>query len=79
MPFQHVQDRLRSFPNVFHLDCDAFQCFKEEGLLNKETGKRYRQNILEKGSSDDLMKLYRQFRGSDPKPEAMLRNRGLID
>ena len=40
---------------------------------------RYRQNILEKGSSDDLMKLYRQFRGSDPKPEAMLRNRGLID
>lgn len=61
------------------LDCDAFQCFQEEGLLNKETGKRYRQNILEKGGSDDLMKLYRQFRGSDPKTEAMLRNRGLID
>ena len=60
------------------LDCDAFQCFQEEGLLNKETGKRYRQNILEKGGSDDLMKLYRQFRGSDPKTEAMLRNRGLI-
>ena len=61
------------------LDCDAFQCFVEEGLLNKETGKRYRQNILEKGGSDDLMKLYRQFRGSDPKVEPMLRNRGLID
>lgn len=60
------------------LDCDAFQCFQEEGLLNKETGKRYRQNILEKGGSDDLMKLYRQFRGSDPKTDAMLRNRGLI-
>ncbi len=60
------------------LDCDAFQCFREEGLLNKETGRRYRQNILEKGGSDDLMKLYRQFRGSDPKTEAMLRNRGLI-
>ena len=40
---------------------------------------RYRNNILEKGSSDYLMKLYRQFRGSDPKTEAMLRNRGLID
>ena len=61
------------------LDCDAFQCFKEEGLLNKETGKRYRQNILEKGGSDDLMELYRRFRGSDPKVEPMLRNRGLID
>ena len=61
------------------LDCDAYQCFVEEGLLNKETGKRYRQNILEKGGSDDLMKLYRQFRGSDPKVESMLRNRGLIE
>ena len=61
------------------LDCDAFQCFVEEGLLNKETGKRYRQNILEKGGSDDLMELYRRFRGSDPKVEPMLRNRGLID
>ena len=60
------------------LDCDAYQCFVEEGLLNKETGMRYRRNILEKGSSDDLMKLYRQFRGHDPNPEAMLRNRGLI-
>ena len=61
------------------LDCDAFQCFQEEGLLNKETGMRYRKKILEKGGSDDLMKLYRQFRGSDPKTDAMLRNRGLID
>ena len=61
------------------LDCDAFQCFKEEGLLNPETGMRYRRNILEKGSSDDLMDLYRRFRGSDPNPKAMLRNRGLID
>ena len=48
-------------------------------VLNKETGMRYRRNILEKGSSDDLMKLYRQFRGRDPKTEAMLRNRGLIN
>ena len=61
------------------LDCDAFQCFKEEGLLNPETGMRYRRNILEKGSSDDLMDLYRRFRGKDPNPQAMLHNRGLIN
>ena len=61
------------------LDCDAYQCFVEEGLLNKETGKRYRQNILEKGGSDDLMELYRRFRGSDPQTAPMLRNRGLIN
>lgn len=60
------------------LDCDAFECFREEGIMNPETGMRYRKNILEKGGSDDLMEMYRAFRGSEPKPESMLRNRGLI-
>lgn len=61
------------------LEKDAFQCFKEEGLLNSETGERFRKNLLEKGSSDDLMKLYRLFRGRDPEIESLLRNRGFID
>lgn len=60
------------------LDCDAFETFREEGLLNPETGRRYRENILEKGGSDDPMELYHRFRGSDPKTEPMLRERGLI-
>lgn len=60
------------------LDCDAFECFVENGIMNPETGMRYRKNILEKGGSDDLMEMYRAFRGSDPKTEPMLRNRGLI-
>lgn len=60
------------------LDCDAFECFRENGIMNPETGMKYRRNILEKGGSDDLMEMYRAFRGSDPKPEPMLRNRGLI-
>ena len=60
------------------LDCDAFETFREEGLLNPETGRRYRENILEKGGSDDPMELYRRFRGSDPKTEPMLSERGLI-
>lgn len=60
------------------LDCDAFETFREEGLLNPETGRRYRENILEKGGSDDPMELYRRFRVSDPKTEPMLRERGLI-
>ncbi len=60
------------------LDCDAFECFRENGIMNPETGMKYRRNILEKGGSDDLMDMYRTFRGSDPNPESMLRNRGLI-
>lgn len=61
------------------LDCDAFEAFKETGIMNPETGMKYRRNILEKGGSDDLMEMYRAFRGSEPKPESMLRNRGFIE
>lgn len=61
------------------LDCDAFEAFKETGIMNPETGMKYRKNILEKGGSDDLMEMYRAFRGSDPNPESMLRNRGFIE
>jgi len=60
------------------LDADAYQCFVEEGILNRETGMRYRHNILEMGGSEDPMVLYRRFRGADPTPDAMLRGRGLL-
>lgn len=61
------------------LDSDAFECFRQEGLLNPNTGRRYRENILEKGGSDDLMEMYRRFRGADPDAKALLKNRGLLN
>ena len=61
------------------LDADAYQAFVETGdIYNKEVATAFRQNILEKGGSDDPMKLYRTFRGGDPNPEALLRKRGFI-
>lgn len=60
------------------LDADAFEAFEENGIFDPETAKAFRTNILEKGDSEDPMKLYKQFRGSDPNPESLLRNRGLI-
>ena len=59
------------------LDADAFDAFVENGVFDKATADAFRINILEAGSSEDPMKLYVQFRGAEPNPEALIRGRGL--
>ena len=60
------------------LDADAFQAFKETGnIFDHATAERFRKEILEKGGSADAMELYKKFRGSEPKIDALLENRGL--
>ncbi|MFT3753329.1 MAG: M3 family metallopeptidase [Paludibacter sp.] len=60
------------------LDANAFSAFKETGnIYNPEKASAFRKYILEKGDSDDPMKLYRNFRGADPNPDALLKKRGL--
>ena len=59
------------------LDKDAFELFRRKGVFNVSTARSFRENILEKGGSEDPMTLYRRFRGSDPDPDALLRARGL--
>jgi len=60
------------------LDADAFQAFKETGdIFNKKVATSFRKNILEKGDTDDPMKLYVKFRGATPNPDALLKKRGL--
>lgn len=61
------------------LDNDAFEAFKENGIFDRETARRYKENILEKNGIADPEELYRQFRGRDPKIEPLLKNRGLIN
>jgi len=60
------------------LDADAFDAFKEHGLFDPETALAFRKNILEKGGTEDPMKLYMQFRGQEPDASAMLRRKGLL-
>ncbi|MBN2172607.1 MAG: M3 family metallopeptidase [Bacteroidales bacterium] len=60
------------------LDADAFEAFKENGLFDQKTAKAFRENILERGGTEDPMKLYIQFRGKEPNPDAMLKRKGLI-
>jgi peptidyl-dipeptidase Dcp len=59
------------------LDADAFEAFKEKSLFDKEIAAAYRKNILEKGGSEDVMLLYKKFRGAEPKIDALLKRRGL--
>ncbi len=61
------------------LDADAYQSFVETGdIYNKERAESFRKYILEKGDSEEPMTLYRKFRGADPKPDALLKKRGLL-
>ena len=54
------------------LAADGFSLFKEKGIFNQEVANSFRE-LLTKGDSIDPAILYRNFRGHDPEPEALLR------
>ena len=60
------------------LDADAFDAFKETGdIFNQEVAQKFRKHILTPGGIEDGMTMYKNFRGAEPKIDALLRNRGL--
>ena len=59
------------------LEADAFSLFKEKGIFNTEVASSFRKNILEKGGAEDEAAIYRNFRGHDPQPEALMQKLGL--
>ncbi|WP_290101188.1 M3 family metallopeptidase [Duncaniella muris] len=59
------------------LDTDGFELFSEKGIFDPATAKAFKENVLEKGGSEDPMELYVRFRGHEPSVDALLRNRGL--
>jgi peptidyl-dipeptidase Dcp len=56
---------------------DAFEGFKDHGGLTRENGDRFRAMILSRGNTEELAKMYKDWRGTDPSIEPMLINRGL--
>lgn len=61
------------------LDADAFQPFVEKGVFDKATAQAFRDNVLSKGGSDDPMTLYKKYRGAEPDPIYLLKNRGFVE
>lgn len=59
------------------LDDDAYSWFEDHGGLSRVNGQRFRDMILSRGNTEDYGKLFRDFRGHDPKIEPMEKNRGL--
>ncbi|MBN2865366.1 MAG: M3 family metallopeptidase [Thiotrichales bacterium] len=59
------------------LSADAFSLFEETGILNAETGAKFKNTILAAGGSVDPMVLFKSFRGREPDIEALLRHSGI--
>ncbi|WP_046745153.1 M3 family metallopeptidase [Kordia zhangzhouensis] len=60
------------------LDADAFEYFKEHDIFSKEIASKFATHVLSKGGTEHPMTLYKRFRGSEPKPEALLKRAGLL-
>ena len=59
------------------LDADAFEAFAETGdIFNQEVADKFRKYVLTPGGIDDGMTMYKNFRGREPKIDALLKNRG---
>jgi oligopeptidase A len=63
------------------LSADAYAAFEEtampEGSPSLETGRRYRQAILEAGGSRPALDSFKAFRGREPSLSALLRHQGM--
>jgi oligopeptidase A len=59
------------------LSADAFGRFEEAGVFDRATGEAYRKAILAVGGSRPALENFIEFRGREPKPDALLRSYGL--
>ncbi len=67
-----------SYIHAAVLDSDGFEAFKEAGnVFDPELSLKLRQNIYEKGSTQEAMDLYENFRGRKPIITPLLKVRGL--
>jgi peptidyl-dipeptidase Dcp len=60
------------------LDHSAFQWFEDHGGMTRANGDRFRQMILSRGNTEELGKMYSEWRGGEPTIEPMLKFRGLV-
>lgn len=65
------------------LSADAYAAFEEtvgsDGEPSAETGRRYREAILEAGGSRPAMESFKAFRGREPRLDALMRHQGMAE
>ncbi|QIL80219.1 M3 family metallopeptidase [Diaphorobacter sp. HDW4A] len=65
------------------LSADAYAAFEEtvlpDGSPNPETGRKYRESILEAGGARPAMESFKAFRGREPQLDALLRHQGMAN
>jgi peptidyl-dipeptidase Dcp len=59
------------------LEADAFSLFKERGIFDRGVAGEFRDKLLSKGGTVDAAQLFRDFRGRDPEPDALLEKMGM--
>ena len=59
------------------LSSDAYAAFEEQGILDADLARRFREEILEIGGTRDIAAAFRAFRGRDPDIAALLRHSGI--
>jgi len=60
------------------LAADAFAFIQQHGGLTLKNGETFRQQVLSKGNTEDLMQSYENYRGQPPSIDALLKRRGLV-
>jgi peptidyl-dipeptidase Dcp len=56
---------------------DAFEWFDAHGGLTRANGDRFRRMVLSRGNTQELGKLYVDWRGKTPSVDAMIKYRDL--
>lgn len=60
------------------LATDSFSRFEQEGVFSSATGQAYLDAFLAQGGSDSPMNMFRAFMGREPKPDALLKQLGIM-
>jgi oligopeptidase A len=61
------------------LSADVYSLFEETGVLNAETGRRFRDEVLAVGGSRPALESFVAFRGREPRIDALLRHTGMSE